>query len=292
MARGTGSSYLLITPVKNEERYIGECIESVVGQTAPPSLWVIVDDGSTDGSVDVVRKWTDSHSWIELLSLGEGGEWDLGIHYSEVCMRGFDQAVTRARENGISWEFIGLVDGDIRLDHEYFERILEEMRLDNGLGIASGHLGEPRTNGTKEPRIHEDKPMGGARLWRRKCFGDAPFITTFAPDSVSNIKAQLKGWNTRLFHDIKAEQMRPMGTGQGRCQGAVLWGRSSHYLGSTPMFAFLKGIRLLVKYPFYIGPCYWKGYFASYLFRKDRIDDQEILDYYRGRIKRSLSQKR
>lgn len=282
MALVNDAPYLLITPLKDEVQYIESCIRSVVQQTVPPSLWVIVDDGSTDGSADVVRKWMDSHPWIDLISL-EPGEWDLGIHYSEVCIRGFDRAMAHAKINHTSWEFIGLVDADIQLDATYFEHLLWEMRSDENLGIASGCLKEPGAKETDELRIHEDKPMGAARLWRRDCFVDAPYIPSFAPDSVSNVKALLSGWKTQLFPDIIGKQLRPMGESHGKCQGARLWGRSSHFLGSKPLFAFLKGLKLMLKFPFYPGLCYWGGYFNSYLGKRSRIKDEDILRFYGGK---------
>jgi glycosyltransferase involved in cell wall biosynthesis len=282
MALVNNDTYLLITPLKDEVRYIGTCIQSVVDQVHPPSLWIIVDDGCTDGSADVVREWMDSHPWIELLSL-EKGEWDLGIHYSEVCMKGFDRAISRAREETIDWQFIGLLDADIRLDPEYFRDLQKEMQVDDKLGIASGHLAEPGKDGTGKPRINENNPMGGARLWKRKCFDSAQYVSSFAPDSVSNVKARLGGWTTRLFPNITGEQLRAMGESHGRCQGAILWGRSSHFLGSGPLFALLKGLKLLTRFPCYPGLCYLRGYFTSFLMRREQIADAEVIEYYAHR---------
>ena len=289
MARGTESSFLLITPVKNEERYIGDCIDSVVGQSVVPALWVIVNDGSTDGTADIVKKRTEGHPWIEFMEM-EKGDRDLGIHYSEICIKGFDRAIERAQEKGMAWKFIGLVDGDISLDPDYFEQLMERFGTNEKLGIASGVLREPaRIPGEagKEVKVRADRPVGGARLWRKLCFRDAPYISTFAPDSVSNVKAKLRGWTTSVFSETSAEQQRKMGAAQGMCSGASFRGRSSHYLGSTALFACLKGIRLTLKHPFYTGPCYWKGYFASYLKRKERIRDPEVLDYYEKELKRA-----
>ena len=279
MVSGNDGIYLLITPVKDEKQYMGSCIESVLDQTLPPVLWVIVDDGSSDGTVEVVRRFQASNSWIELVSLS-GGEWDLGIHYSEVCVRGFDHILRPAADENINWAFIGLLDADITLRPDYFKNIIIEFNSDEKLGIASGMLKESRNGISSITAYKKDRPMGGARLWRRQCFNDAPYIITYAPDSVSNIKAHICGWKIRLFPDISGEQMRAMGASQGRCRGAAIWGKSGHFVGSKPLFAFFKGLKLLSKFPFYLGFCYWKGYFVSYLMRNERIKDRDILHYY------------
>ena len=61
--------YVLITPARNEAAFIEKTIESVVAQTIRPVRWVIVSDGSTDGTDDIVRKHAAKHDWIELVSL-------------------------------------------------------------------------------------------------------------------------------------------------------------------------------------------------------------------------------
>jgi cellulose synthase/poly-beta-1,6-N-acetylglucosamine synthase-like glycosyltransferase len=47
--------YCLITPCRDEAAYARQTIESVAKQTLPPTLWVIVDDGSTDGTPEIVE---------------------------------------------------------------------------------------------------------------------------------------------------------------------------------------------------------------------------------------------
>ena len=59
--------YVLITPARNEESFIEGTIKSVIAQTNLPAQWIIVDDGSTDRTAEIVAKYAQCYSWIELL---------------------------------------------------------------------------------------------------------------------------------------------------------------------------------------------------------------------------------
>ena len=64
-------TYVLVTPARNEAQFIELTLRSVIAQTVRPVRWVIVSDGSTDGTDDIVRKYSAEHSWIELVRMPE-----------------------------------------------------------------------------------------------------------------------------------------------------------------------------------------------------------------------------
>ena len=57
----------VIIPVYNAEKYLGECIESVLNQTKAGIELVIVNDGSTDGTADIIKKYADQHDNIRVI---------------------------------------------------------------------------------------------------------------------------------------------------------------------------------------------------------------------------------
>jgi biofilm PGA synthesis N-glycosyltransferase PgaC len=62
-------TYVLVTPARNEAQFIESTIQSVVAQTMRPLKWVIVSDGSTDGTDEIVSRYAVAHEWIELLRM-------------------------------------------------------------------------------------------------------------------------------------------------------------------------------------------------------------------------------
>src|SRR5580658_392016 len=66
--------YVVITPARNEAQFIELTLESVTNQTVLPRKWVIVSDGSTDGTDDIVKKYMARHPWIELVRMPERAE--------------------------------------------------------------------------------------------------------------------------------------------------------------------------------------------------------------------------
>ena len=156
------STYVLITPVKDEERLIGTTINSVVNQTVRPAEWIIVNDGSTDRTAEIVQAAAAEYSWIHLLTLPPRAE------------RNF-AAVVHATEAGVNlltvhnYQYIGLLDSDIRFQPDYFEKVIAAFETLPRLGLAGGvviDLGLPRD---KFPRNRADIP-GAVQFFRRDCF--------------------------------------------------------------------------------------------------------------------------
>jgi len=275
--------YILITPVKNEEKTLLEVIRSVKNQTKKPILWVIVNDGSTDKSPEIIRNAMENYEWIKTINLLES-ERDIGLRYSYVCKTGFDYAVKYAREHNIKYQYIGLLDSDIIIEKDYFEKLIEEFKRNPRLGIVSGVIYS--YNGRKYVLDigKKDIPRGANRLWRRECFEETGgYIITYGPDTVSNIKAKLKGWETRRFEEITAKQTRMTSAAEGLKKGYFKNGEAHYYLYQRPTIVFLRSIKYLFSKRFYLSFYYLYGYVNAMIKKIDRIDDEEIIEYYQNR---------
>ena len=273
--------YIMVTPVKNEEDSFPELAKSVLEQTIKPILWVIVDDGSTDKTVDIVRNLINKYNWIKAIRL-EGNQRDLGVHLSHVCREGFNFAIKHCTQQDIGYEYIALVDADIILEQKYFEKLITEFEKNQKLGVASGRGANIVGNRIVEDKQRDDLPSGGARLWRKRCFEDTGgYLLTKSPDSVSNVKAIIKGWDTKQFNYVKFVSTRAHASAEGYWWGYKQFGSNNYFIGYTPIHALLKGIKLLSERPYYTGFAYLYGYFGSLILRKRRIDDDEVKHYFR-----------
>ena len=98
--------YILITPVKNEEKNLSHLIRSVINQTIKPSLWVIIDDGSADNTPNMIKKAREEYEWIQSIRLDSTVR-DRLLHLANVVKKGFDFALEYCRNNGINYNYLG-----------------------------------------------------------------------------------------------------------------------------------------------------------------------------------------
>ena len=279
---------------------------SITAQTLRPALWVIVDDGSTDKTGEIMAEAEKNCGWIKGIHLEEHKEY-MGTHIAYVCNKGFEFAEGYCNEEDISYGYIALVDADNILEAKYFEKLIEEFEKDEELGIASGNntfadietiLDDLRAENpnvtvmdkefwqswdspfTQIQNSREDLPMGSARLWHRECFEETGgYLPVALPDSVSNAKAKMKGWRTRRFMDIRIIERQGLKK-QGLWKGAKEKGESLFFMGQPLSFAVLKAVNYSLKRPYYTGMAYFYGYTKSLVWRKERIDDEEIRKYF------------
>src|SRR5216117_2293983 len=121
-------TYVLITPARNEATFIEQTIRSVVGQTVRPAKWVIVSDGSTDGTDNVV-KYAAQHDWIELVRQPQRMERHLAGKAAA-----FNAGYARVKD--LEYEVIGNLDADISFDEDYFAFLMSKFADHPGLGVG------------------------------------------------------------------------------------------------------------------------------------------------------------
>ncbi|NLO30051.1 MAG: glycosyltransferase family 2 protein [Methanosarcina mazei] len=274
--------YLLITPARNEEKNLPEVSRSVAGQKITPVLWIIVDDGSTDGTPHILEDLKTKYSWIRSIRLPPRPR-DITFHYSYVCKQGFDYTLEYCRENGIEYDYIGLLDADTILEENYFGKLIDEFEKDSSLGIASG--GVYYDTGGKLSREVSDKnlPRGTGRLWRKACFLETGgYQVEPSPDSISNTKAILRGWQLKQYADVVEVQTRKTSAGEGLWNGYVKNGWMAHYVDKSLPMVLFNTLYYCLKSPYYTGTAYFYGYLNSVIKKDVKIQDMEIRNYYRS----------
>ncbi len=273
--------YVIITPLKNEIKFLHEFIKCVINQTILPSLWILVDDGSTDGSYELISEWTKKISWIKVLRLKARKKREIGFHYSEVVAKGFEYF---KKIWHYSFDYIGILDADIVLPYDYFERLIKKFEEDKGLGIASGIVVCKMNNKTIWEKEPPEWPCGAARLWTRECFEKTGWKLARAPDSVSTALAMKMGYKTRNFKDLKITHLRPTWSGSGFWYGFIDIGKSRYYLGYDPIFITFASLKYTIDYPHTGTVPFLIGYFSDLIANKKRIEDKIIIDFFKKRL--------
>ena len=251
MDKSRKTTYVLITPARNEEKYIAKTLESVINQTVLPMKWVIVSDGSTDSTDEIVSWYATSHEYIQLLRVSYQERRDFGSK-----VNAFRAGVRQL--NGLEYDFIGNLDADMSFEPNYFERVLEKFSENAKLGIGAGNVLELQKGEYKERSA--DRPWnvaGAVFMFRRRCYeevgGFIP-LKTGGEDTAAQISARLKGWEVKRFIELKVLHHRPTGTGAGKLWRARFReGVRDYMLGYHFAYLMVKSLGRILEKPFLFG---------------------------------------
>jgi glycosyltransferase involved in cell wall biosynthesis len=279
-------SYVLITPARDEAEFIELTIRSVVAQTVPPLKWVIVSDGSTDGTDEIVRKYTAQHPWIELIRIPERRERNFAGK-----VQAFNAGWARVRD--LEYEAIGCMDGDISFDEHYFAFLLQRLAESPSLGVV-GTAFRDKAKLTYDYRfVSIEHVTGCCQLFRRACFeaigGYVP-VKGGAVDSIAVISARMKGWETRTFADKLYLHHRQFGSAaNGVLAARFKNGLKDYAVGNHPIWeAFRIGYQMRFS-PVIVGALILgAGYFWGLACRRPRPISDEMVDFVRREQMRRL----
>ena len=272
-------TYVVITPARNEARFIERTLQSVVEQTIRPAKWVIVSDGSTDGTDDIVRRYADEHPWIELLRMPERRE----RHFAGKVLA-FNAGYARVKD--VPYEVIVSLDGDISFDERYFEFLLGKLADDRALGLVGTPFRDSQ-NETYDYRFVSIEHVSGAcQVFRRECFEQ---IGGYVPvkgggiDHIAVISARMKGWKTRAFPEKACIHHRDMGTAQrGSVMARFKFGVQDYALGGHPLWEIFRTLYQMSNRPYVVGGlmvgC---GYFWAMVRRAPRPVSGELIAFRR-----------
>ncbi len=278
--------YVVITPVRDEADYIGRTIESMETQTLRAARWIIVNDGSTDSTPQIIDAAAARHPWITVLHRQDRGSRASGGGVVEAFNEGY------ARLAGISWDFLVKLDGDVSFDADYFSRCCEKFAADATLGIGGGTIcvvegGELTVESAGDPFFHV---RGATKIYRHACWEEiGPLVQAPGWDTIDEVKANLKGWTTCTFPELRLVQHKPTGSADGTWRNAFKNGRANYVTGYDPVFMLAKCIKRAVgKPPFVCGVAMGLGFCSGYWRGLPQVPDSTAIRYLRGQQRRRL----
>jgi len=272
--------YVVISPIYNEEERIGAVIRSVIAQTIVPKELVIVDDASSDRSLEIARTYADRHQFIKVIRHHRSSGYSLETaEEAKAFLKGVSYITSQ-------YEFLSKLDGDVSLEPVYFETLLRNFHRDLQLGIASGccyHIQNGRLCLEQTLREHV---RGAARVYRRKCWEEIGGIKDrLGWDVVDLAQARMLGWKTISFPDLKIIHHVPTGTKAGFLRGCIRSGREEFLIGTHPLFLLVKTISRMVRRPvarkLLGGLMILWGYSRSFLTREARVSEPEVMRFLR-----------
>jgi biofilm PGA synthesis N-glycosyltransferase PgaC len=271
--------YALITPARNEEAFIDKTIESMIKQTARPLKWVIVNDGSTDNTSSVVRRFLPENPWIQLVDRPVRKERNFAAKV---------HAFNAGKEMiaGLDFRAIGNLDADVGLDPDHFEFLLNQLQKDDRLGVVGTTFREEGYSSATDSFEGESHVSGQCQLFRKECFAE---IGGYQPNKAGGIDwmavttARMKGWKTRSFREKSFFHFRALGTAErSRAASSFSYGEKDYYLGGHPVWEVFRVAYRMTKPTFLIdGLAIGSGYLWAFVRREPRPVSRELMRFHR-----------
>lgn len=279
-----GIKYVIVTPVRDEEQHIESTIQSVTEQTIVPAEWIIVDDGSSDRTADIVRQYAASVPWMHLVQRPNRGSRKSGGGVIEAFYDGYS-AIERH-----DWDFVVKLDGDLTFDSDYFEKCFEHFEKDPKLGVGGGDIYHDIDGATKveaNPKFHV---RGATKIYRRACW-EAIGGLLKAPgwDTIDEVKANMLGWKSYSFGELHLVHHRFTGTADGLLRDRIKHGLACYISGYHPLFLAASCVSRLMQKPYVAGSlAIGYGFLKGYWTRTPRVNDSQFIKYLRTQQLRRL----
>lgn len=280
--RCSSRRYLVITPCRDEADYIARTIDTMCGQSVRPTLWVIVDDGSTDRTPAIVEAAARRNSFIKVLTRTDRGERRVGPGVIEAFYAGL-QCVPNAGE----FDYVCKMDADLELPPRYFERLMEEMEREPHLGAISGKMFLRDSKGRlHHERRGDDHAAGPTKFYRMSCFEHiGGFVRMVGWDGIDGHMCRQRGWMARSIVDdeLQVVHLRQMGSSQvGLLHGRVRGGEGKWRIGSSPWYVFVTAIYRIFDAPVVVGALAMVyGYVRAMVNGVPRMSDPAYLRHLR-----------
>lgn len=272
--------YVLITPARNEEAFLEETIRSVTRQTLLPERWVIVSDGSTDRTDEIIQDHAARHKWILCVRRPEHAE----RHFAAKA-RAF--AAGYAAVGTVPHDVVGNLDADLSFDPEIMRFLMDRFAEDPALGVAGVPFVEPSGESYDYRFTNIEHVSGACQLFRRKCFeaiGGYKPLEGGGIDWLAVTTARMMSWKTRTFTQMSVLHHRKTGTGQSGKLGALYrQGAKDFRLGNHPLWQLFRSIYQLRNRPYGLGGLVLlAGYLGSSLHGARRTIPPEVVRFCRG----------
>jgi len=272
-------TYVLVTPAHNEEAFIEKTIQSVIQQTVLPLKWVIVDDGSTDKTREIISRYLDNNPWMELVELPQRRD------------RSFAAKVTAfnagyEKVKNLRFDVIGNMDADISFGPDHLEFLVQKFAEDPTLGVAGTVFREDGYNSETDSFEGRKHVSGQCQLFRKQCWDE---IGGYIPhraggiDWMAVVTARMKGWKTESFRERFFFHHRHLGTAERSVLASSFsYGEKDYYLGGHPVWEMFRVAYRTTKPPYIVdGMALGLGYCWAFVRRTPRPVSDELMAFHR-----------
>jgi len=279
--------YVVISPCRNEADFMRQTLDTVTAQTVLPAKWVIVDDGSTDATPQILKEYAQRFPWIEIVTRTDRGRRAVGPGVIEAFYAGY--GTIRPDD----YDFLCKLDLDLRLPPRYFEILMQRMEASPRLATCSGKAYIEKGGTLVNERHGDENSIGASKFYRMSCFIElGGFIREVMWDGIDGHRCRMKGWIACSWDEpeLRFVHLRPMGSSQQSIfAGRVRHGFGQYFMGTGLLFMLASAVYRIPEKPYVVGglAILW-GWVKSALLRKPRFDDLEFRRFLRHYQMRAL----
>jgi glycosyltransferase involved in cell wall biosynthesis len=275
--------YLLVSPCRDEARFVRRTLDSVAAQTVLPSAWVVVDDGSTDGTGAILDEYARRLPFLRVVHRTDRGRRSVGPGVIDAFYCGLETVDLGA------FDYVCKLDMDLDLPPRYFELLMERMEREPRLGTTSGKpwFHHPATGVLTPETIGDEMSVGASKFYRVSCFEEiGGFVRQVMWDGIDCHRARMLGWIAESVDEesLRFLHLRPMGSSEGKgiWSGRVRTGFGQRFMGTSPLFFLVSALYRIPKHPVLLGTAamLW-GYLSSAVWRAPRYDDPHFRSFLR-----------
>jgi glycosyltransferase involved in cell wall biosynthesis len=280
-------SCVLVTPARNEAAFIEKTIQSMARQTVRPRRWVIVNDGSTDGTADIVHRHAAANAWINIIDMPPRKDRSFAAK-----VHSFNAGYTTVK--ALDHDIVGNIDGDISFESDHLEFLLQRFAEDPALGVAGTIFREDGGYRSDVDSFEGQNHVAGQfQLFRRRCFEEIGGYVAHRAGGVDWIAvttARMKGWKTRSFRERSFFHHRSLGTAErGKLASSFSYGEKDYYLGGHPLWELFRVAYRMAKRPYIVdGLAIGLGYAWAGMRRIERPVSDDLVRFHRKEQIRKL----
>ena len=274
--------YVIVSPCRNEEKFMRRTLDTVVAQSIQPALWVIVDDGSTDNTPGILAEYAALYPFIQIVTRRDRGQRSVGPGVIEAFYAGYRTIDIK------QFEFICKLDLDLELPPEYFSNLLHRMEINPRLGCCSGkpyYMAEASGKLISE-KCGDENSVGMTKFYRRECFQQiGGFIRQVMWDGIDGHRCRMLGWIAQSWDDpeLRFIHLRPMGSSyKGILTGRKRHGYGQYFMGTHIVYMTVSAFYRMAQPPYIIGgAATLLGFIQSWITREKRLEDLEFRTFLR-----------
>ncbi|MFT5700547.1 MAG: biofilm PGA synthesis N-glycosyltransferase PgaC [Desulforhopalus sp.] len=276
------TKYVIISPCRNEEKFMRQTLDSVIKQSIQPALWVIVDDGSTDSTPDILAEYEANNSFISIVRRTNRGHRSVGPGVIEAFYEGF--ATIKLQE----FDYICKLDLDLIVPPQYFEQLMLRMENNPRLGNCSGkpYYIDQTTQELISEYCGDENAIGASKFYRVACFKQiGGFVRQVMWDGIDGHRCRMLGWIACSWDEpeLRFIHLRPMGSShKGILTGRMRHGFGQYYMGTSFFYMTISSLYRMLRPPYMLGGlAMWWGYVRSFLIREERLSDPPFQSFLR-----------